>query len=547
MDKVKIRDTNSVFDGMSGTVESEDGDKVTVMVDFKAGRKVRNTFNKSCISGLDEDIIGVDKASDKFVGNKSYMDKVKADFERYPEITDFKFEQDVSPDRGSLIWYKDSYILSFTFKNRMRVHIYIGGADSCVYIPNPDGEEEYYCASNAAELEHVGIFTDKDLRDATKDDNSSFDDDWTYAALDVDLLDKKGKTVISGIYAGDYGLDDLYALMEVCNPKVVINYTDELLKAAKEDYTGWANLWKEENVNEDIEEDDPENNDADYLSKEEKCKLALSDYLEVGADKIEYDREDDGGYVFEVSDEIDGEYSGSIWWVFMSYNDAYDAAYERYKDYIEYDADLVDYFGYDTLLDYIDDDAFDDQMDTYYSDYVWYDMDQEEIIEECESRGILDPDDKEVKVTKYRVLDGGEDVYEDDFETEEDAQEAAESYNANEDLAEDGPFTVEEYEAELSDDEATYTEEALDKAKDELVEAMKNEWDCSLDWYRDTYGDDDLRDELRNGYVNVDLDRLIDDYFSDDEIVYQLAWYDNEEQYIEVDWLNQDFYLYRRE
>ena len=364
MVKVKIRDTNSVFDGMSGTVESEDGDKVTVMVDFKAGRKVRNTFNKSCISGLDEDIVGVDK---------------------------------------------------------------------------------------------------------------------------------------------------------------------------------------EENVNEDIEEDDPENDDADYLSKEEKCKLALSEYLEVGADKIELDREDDNGYVFEVSDDVDGDYSGSIWWVFMSYNDAYNAAYDRFRDYIEYDADLVDYFGYDTLMDYIDDDAFDDQMDSYYSDYVWYDMDQEDIIDECERRGILDPDDKEIeKVTKYRVLDGGEDVYEDDFETEEEAQAAAESYNADEDLAEDGPFTVEEYEEELTD-EATYTEEALDRAKDELVEDMKNEWSSSLDWYRDTYGEDSLRDDIRHDYVSIDVDRLIDDYFTDDEIVYQLAWYDNEEQYIEVEWLNQDFYLYRRE
>ena len=48
-------------------------------------------------------------------------------------------------------------------------------------------------------------------------------------------------------------------------------------------------------------------------------------------------------------------------------------------------------------MDYIDDDAFDDQMNDYYSDYVWYNMDEEDIIEECERRGILDPDDKEIE------------------------------------------------------------------------------------------------------------------------------------------------------
>ena len=57
MNKVKVHGTNTVFDGMTGIVESENENKVTVMLDFDEKHKVRNTFNKDNLEELvDEDL-----------------------------------------------------------------------------------------------------------------------------------------------------------------------------------------------------------------------------------------------------------------------------------------------------------------------------------------------------------------------------------------------------------------------------------------------------------------------------------------------------------
>lgn len=47
--KVKIKDTNTVFDGKEGILEKIDGDTYTVFVDFKPdeGKKVRQNFAES--------------------------------------------------------------------------------------------------------------------------------------------------------------------------------------------------------------------------------------------------------------------------------------------------------------------------------------------------------------------------------------------------------------------------------------------------------------------------------------------------------------------
>lgn len=51
---VKIKNTNSVFDGKTGEVESENENKVVVMVNFDDVHKVRNTFTKDQIEVLEE-------------------------------------------------------------------------------------------------------------------------------------------------------------------------------------------------------------------------------------------------------------------------------------------------------------------------------------------------------------------------------------------------------------------------------------------------------------------------------------------------------------
>lgn len=55
-DRVKVKPAGDAFDGLEGTVESEEGGKSTVMLDFKPGAKVRQEFEDSDLTddGVDE-------------------------------------------------------------------------------------------------------------------------------------------------------------------------------------------------------------------------------------------------------------------------------------------------------------------------------------------------------------------------------------------------------------------------------------------------------------------------------------------------------------
>lgn len=53
---VKIKDTNTVFDGLTGEIEKDNGDKVTVLVDFPNGKKVRNDFRKDQLMNIDIEV-----------------------------------------------------------------------------------------------------------------------------------------------------------------------------------------------------------------------------------------------------------------------------------------------------------------------------------------------------------------------------------------------------------------------------------------------------------------------------------------------------------
>ena len=55
MERVKIINTKSVFDGKTGLVEEEDGDKITVLVDFDDVHKVRNTFRKDNVEEVNSE------------------------------------------------------------------------------------------------------------------------------------------------------------------------------------------------------------------------------------------------------------------------------------------------------------------------------------------------------------------------------------------------------------------------------------------------------------------------------------------------------------
>lgn len=58
-ESVRITGTGTAFDGKSGVVEKDGGDKLTVLIDFAEGKKVRNVFRKENVElqdGISEDI-----------------------------------------------------------------------------------------------------------------------------------------------------------------------------------------------------------------------------------------------------------------------------------------------------------------------------------------------------------------------------------------------------------------------------------------------------------------------------------------------------------
>jgi len=64
-ESVRITGTGTAFDGKSGVVEKDGGDKLTVLIDFAEGKKVRNIFRKENVEiqdGISEDI-RIDSAS----------------------------------------------------------------------------------------------------------------------------------------------------------------------------------------------------------------------------------------------------------------------------------------------------------------------------------------------------------------------------------------------------------------------------------------------------------------------------------------------------
>lgn len=73
--KVKIKDTNTVFDGKEGILEKIDGDTYTVFVDFKPeeGKKVRQNFTESNLE--DANIKANDR--EKFESFKKYIKENK--------------------------------------------------------------------------------------------------------------------------------------------------------------------------------------------------------------------------------------------------------------------------------------------------------------------------------------------------------------------------------------------------------------------------------------------------------------------------------------
>jgi len=113
MNKVKVRGTNTVFDGMTGIVESENDDKVTVMLDFDDKHKVRNTFKRDNLEEVvDEDleVSTIDVTDDAILALAQELDVDPGYIERYDEDADSRYYShlyvilDDEPDHGGEEW-----------------------------------------------------------------------------------------------------------------------------------------------------------------------------------------------------------------------------------------------------------------------------------------------------------------------------------------------------------------------------------------------------------------------------------------------------------
>ena len=166
-------------------------------------------------------------------------------------------------------------------------------------------------------------------------------------------------------------------------------------------------------------------------------------------------------------------------------------------------------FGYGNVEYYLSDSYFDEMLE---DDCRWRvdDMSDDEIIEELENRGIIDEDDM---------------IPDPDWEPDEDEGETEE----------DRPMI--------------YPESLADDYREELIDAMVNDYSSSLEWFEEMYSDREMEEYIRDNPDCVDIDRLIDSMMSDVNFADELAWYDNEEIEFEVeheDGTSDTMYAYRR-
>ena len=113
MNKVKVHGTNTVFDGMTGIVESENNDKVTVMLDFDDKHKVRNTFKRDNLEEVvDEDleVSTIEITDDAILALAQELNVDPGFIERYDEDADSRYYShlyvvlDDAPEHGGEQW-----------------------------------------------------------------------------------------------------------------------------------------------------------------------------------------------------------------------------------------------------------------------------------------------------------------------------------------------------------------------------------------------------------------------------------------------------------
>ena len=69
----------------------------------------------------------------------------------------------------------------------------------------------------------------------------------------------------------------------------------------------------------------------------------------------------------------------------------------------------------------------------------------------------------------------------------------------------------------------------FERIKEDYLEYLNGREDDYVGWYRDNFGDDDLTRLIRDGYVSLDIDKIVDECIKWDGIAHFLNTYDGEE------------------
>lgn len=246
--------------------------------------------------------------------------------------------------------------------------------------------------------------------------------------------------------------------------------------------------------------------------------LALADALGLDPLYIKAEAEDTENsplvrlYVFyDVEDVPAGNYDGEttadeVWDVYTDWEVAKDDAAQYYMESIYNNG--VDYLEYvDNLANYVKDGYFDDFMRDDITDRV-YEMDDEELADELESHGLISASDKVPNPNQ-----------------------------SSEDEDDDG-----------DEPEMVYTSGFLEDKRDDLIDAMCDDYEDSLDYMMELTGGsvvDTLKEFGGDDIDNMlDVDKLVEDYL---DVGYELASYDNREVTIESPVTHRDYYAYRNE
>ncbi len=69
----------------------------------------------------------------------------------------------------------------------------------------------------------------------------------------------------------------------------------------------------------------------------------------------------------------------------------------------------------------------------------------------------------------------------------------------------------------------------FERIKEDYLEYLNGREDDYVGWYRDNFGDDDLTRLIRDGYVSLDIDKIVDECIKWDGVAHFLNTYDGEE------------------